>query len=462
MPGLGLVGKVAREGGHLAERAAKDAARGAVWAAAAPRPRSGGTSSLERARAHNAERGANWRDALDESRARRRAAGTPGSRGEVAVPDESVIEPTASNVTQPPKTAAELAGDMERAREKSALADPDDGPVMRMRPRQEEEAIALLNRVLTEIVLLLQEYVWFPSPAAYIAIALWIVHAACRDGERNLLWRASPRLLITSLLNGSGKTTVLEIIGMILRAADGVMLHTTPYGLATTLGVENSVALVDDIQLCFGATGEAGKDLMKVLLGSYKRGATWRSGKGNGRRTPSYGPVGSAGKDEIIKKLRQAPQVKDFLARSVIIRTGRPAVYMPELDESADERCEKIAVALEAVAGQLQDAFLAAARKLAEQNRGHTITDGDGGRTAQIWRPLFAVAMVAGGEWIRAAVASADQLTAGSGDLISAEEALRSLRRDVGSDADGTAGAPAPSIWTGEFATLAGLTETEG
>ena len=100
------------------------------------------------------------------------------------------------------------------------------------------------------------------------------------------------------------------------------------------------------------------------------------------------------GKDELLTK--RAEDLADLFARCApIVRMERPARYMPEMGEEAEDRAQRIAPALKAVTGALQGELRAAAKSLAAQNAGQDITEGDGGRTAQVWRPLLAVARVA-------------------------------------------------------------------
>ena len=128
------------------------------------------------------------------------------------------------------------------------------------------------------------------------------------------------------------------------------------------------------------------------------------------------------GKDELLTK--RGDVLADLFARSVIIRMERPDRYMPEVDEDAESRADTLGRALAAITGALGPQLREAARDLAAENRGQVITDGDGGRTAQIWRPLLAVARVAGGPRPQAAQDAMAELAAASGDLLAAQEAL--------------------------------------
>jgi energy-coupling factor transporter ATP-binding protein EcfA2 len=287
--------------------------------------------------------------------------------------------------------------------------------------RREPDASELLRAVLEEIGLYVTDYVSFPSRSAVVAVLGWMAHAAARDSKGDLIWRASPRLLPTSRESGSGKSTLLDILAILLQSRAGRLVKVTPYGLAKIVGALKEVALPDDAQVSLS------KDIIPVLLGGYSRGGTWASGKGKGTLEPVYGAVALAGKDEIITARAQESGVKDLLARSIIIRMERSSSYMPELDEEAEERGAELAKMLEAVIGACLPLLQTAAKQLAAELRGVAVTDPDGARTAQIWRPLHAVYRVAGGPFVAAGHQAAEELTAAAGDLLAVQDALTGL-----------------------------------
>lgn len=292
-------------------------------------------------------------------------------------------------------------------------------------PREIPNAAELLSQLLEELGLYVMDYCEMPSRSSLVAVLLWIAHAAARDAQRDLIWWASPRLLLTSAENGSGKSTLLDLIGILLQSRAGRMVKVTPYGMAKILGAFKEVALPDDAQNTFGVTGEAAKDLLSIMLGSYSRGGTWTSGKSNATIEPVYGAVALAGKDALITK--NAAALADLLARSVIIRMERPKRYMRQMDRRGYARGVALAKSLAAVMGALQGQLLEVAENLAEEAVGQPITEGDGGRTAEIFRPLEAIATVAGGMWAQAFAQAREELSAASGDLIGAENALAGI-----------------------------------
>lgn len=298
-------------------------------------------------------------------------------------------------------------------------------------PRQIPDAAAMLGRVLEGIGLLYTDYVAFPSRSAVIGVVTWTGQAAARDSDGNSIWRAYPRLLLTSRQNGSGKSTVADLTSMLLQCRAGRMSKVTAYGLTKVLGTYKETAIADDCQNVF-RSDKAGTELLTILINGYTPRATWVSGKSDGRIESASGPAMIVGKDDLLTK--RAEFLKDLIDRSAVVRMERPGHYMPEVDEEAEARAASLGATLKAVTAALQGELRQAARDLAEENRGRLIVDGDGGRTAQIWRPMLALARVAGDRWYEATLAAMTELSAAGGDLMKAEDSLAELEdlRDDG------------------------------
>lgn len=304
-----------------------------------------------------------------------------------------------------------------------AMRDPD---AVSTRTRSVPDAREMLGPVLEEIGLLLTDYVAFPSRSAVIGVILWLAQAAARDGDGELAWRAYPRLLVTSRQNGSGKSTLGDLASMMLACRAGRMSKVTPYGLTKVLGKWREAAIADDAQNVF-RSDKAGTELLTILINGYTPRATWVTGKDDGKIENAYGPVMVIGKDDLITK--RAEYLRDLIDRSVTIRMERPERYMPEVGEDAEDRARTLAAALKAVMGSLLPQLKNAARDIEQASSGLVITDGDGGRTRQIWRPMEAVAAVAGGPWPEVAAQARAELSAAAGDLLAAEDALTKMTR---------------------------------
>ena len=275
-------------------------------------------------------------------------------------------------------------------------------------------------QVLGYIRLLLARFVHWPSEAALDAVVLWIAMAAARDNEGVPIWRALARLLLTSEKNGSGKSTVLDLIALVLHSRFGRMPSCTPRALAQILGRYHEVAILDEAQTTFG-TAKRSEDLRKAINAGYTRhaNALAMSG-GKADAVPVFGPVAMAGLDSLITD--GADRLRDTLARSVIIRLDRAPVRMPEVDEDAEDAARLIGNALTAWTSQAGPELIAEARRLARAASEDDDLDAadirDGGRYAQICRPMRACANIAGGRWPEAAQRVVEELaqTAVGGD----------------------------------------------
>jgi hypothetical protein len=182
-------------------------------------------------------------------------------------------------------------------------------------------------------------------------------------------------------------------------------------------------AICDDAQDIF-TTAKTSRELLRVLINGYTPGATWVSGQADGRIEAAEGPAMVVGKDDLITKL--AEFVTDLIARAIVIRLDRPSVYMPQFDREAQGTATALGKALAAITAPLAGDLRAAETELARAMEGQEIREGDGGRIAQIWRPLLATAAVAGDRWPDAMGQAMEEIgTAGYGLLNAADELAR-------------------------------------
>ncbi len=273
-------------------------------------------------------------------------------------------------------------------------------------------------RLLEQAGLFLLDYASFPGPAAAVACTLWAAHAVARDADRNLIWRASPRLLLTSAENGSGKSTVLDLLAILCRSRAGRLGTVTAPGLVQLLGQLREPAFPDEVQSTFG-NGRRAEEVRRIINAGYTRRAAALTGRGaKASLTNVFGPVAMAGLDSLITDTNG--RLADTLSRCIIIRMCRPARRMPELHERGEDRGDAIAAALAGWTASVQGELRLAAQNLADaaaEDADGLDGIGDGGRVAQIWRPLFAVADTAGGMWPTAAREACFELAAAAGDL---------------------------------------------
>lgn len=283
----------------------------------------------------------------------------------------------------------------------------------------------------------LSHYIAWPSEAALTAAVAWIGHAVARErddkGVGQLIWRASPRLLVTSRKRGSGKSTLLDAIVNLTQARDGKMPKITPRAIAETVGQHYDVAVLDEAETIFGQ-GAKNVELQGCLLAGYTKRTNYRV---CGKSIPLFGAVAYAGKDKLITDTK-GEQIGDLLDRSIILRFKAPDQAPPEMDEIAEEDADLLASALVAWTDSCRDQLRQAARDIATEDR-DTERAGDL-RSMQIWRPLRAICRVADGltaeelaegkrgPWETAIDEASWELTAGAAG-VEAQDTLDELTR---------------------------------
>lgn len=288
----------------------------------------------------------------------------------------------------------------------------------------------------------LRYYVEFRSEAQATLVTAWVFHACARDrgdtGMGQLIWRASPRLLVTSRDRGAGKSTLLDLITILTGSKRGKIPKITAAKIARVLGKHCETVALDEAKTIFGS-GAKSLELQGILLAGYTPRASYEVAK---ESLPLFGAVAYAAKDELITETRGS-QIGDLLDRS--LKVALRAAFKPEVDEQAEDDGELLARALVAWtngnrAGLKQSARDIAAEDYAEAERAGVANP----RAVQISRPLRACGRVVGAgaeEDVRAAVA---ELTGGHAGAESADlmAGLRKMRgagegEDLGEDEPG-------------------------
>lgn len=285
-----------------------------------------------------------------------------------------------------------------------AVREPDTitSPDGRMTQAQVLEAIgpehgALILDIAGEY---LRRYSGWPSDAARDAATLWLAHAIARDDAGDLIWHATPRLILTSSERGSGKSTVLDLLAILAHSRFGRVSKVTAPAFARVMGQFQEPLFLDEAKLIFG-TGQKSLDLQGMLLAGYSRRSSALSASGGGLNPPNtFGPVAFAGKDNLITGAGDA--LSDLLDRSIMIRMERPDRHYPEVAEQAEAEGSAVGEILTQWTQVARDDLRGAASDLSAEIAGTQLAPGDDGsglRAAQIWRPLDAIARVAGKDW---------------------------------------------------------------
>jgi hypothetical protein len=267
-------------------------------------------------------------------------------------------------------------------------------------------------RLMTLVKMYLCEYVSFPDDASANLAAAWVLHAVARQrddtGIGPLIWRASPRLLVTSKTRGSGKSTLLDLILILTQSRRGKIPNITPAKFAKVVGKYFETVCLDEAKTILGS-GSKSLELQGVLLAGYTPRASYEVSNVS---LPLFSAVAWAGKDELITET-SGSQIGDLLDRSLTLRLRPPARPMPEIDEQAEDDGETLAALLVAWTDSRRGELIQAARDLAVEDRERAL-DGANLRAIQISRPLRACGRVAGGGWEDVITDSLEQLTEGA------------------------------------------------
>lgn len=237
--------------------------------------------------------------------------------------------------------------------------------------------------ILTDVRDFIRRFCVLPGEAELTAITLWVAHTHIVEHLY-----ITPRLAVLSPEPGSGKTRVLEIVGLLV--TDPMLsLSASSAAIFRSLAKRQMTLLFDEIDAIWGGRGkdDGREDLRALINAGYKRGATIPRCVGRDHdvtQFPAFGPVALAGLDELPNTI---------MSRSLIIRM-RP--------RAADEYAAQYRSRQNDPEGNaLRDRLAAWLRPRGPQIGEVTpkLPPGVEDRPAELWEGLIAIADAAGGEW---------------------------------------------------------------
>lgn len=241
------------------------------------------------------------------------------------------------------------------------------------------------SEVLTELEVWLGRFISVPDDRDLSLLALWAVstHLALET-------YTSPRLLIDSVMPGSGKTTVLDHFQRLCFAPVQAASLSSPALLVRLLENGIRTICIDEVDRSLAPDKPGVGDLIGILNSGYRRGATRPvlvPGKGGNwvvKEMPTFAPVAMAG---------NSPYLPDD-TRSRAIRV----LLMPDLNGTAEDSDWEY---IEEDALKLGTRIAEFADEVREEVRAMQVDLPDGciGRAKEKWRPLKRVAVAAGGPW---------------------------------------------------------------
>lgn len=245
------------------------------------------------------------------------------------------------------------------------------------------------EEVLRAIAERFRHYVALPSRAED-ALTLWAAHAHAFEAFIH-----TPRLNLCSPEKGCGKTLVLDLLASLVPRP----LRTesiTPAVLFRLVELHKPVLLLDEIDTYLHEADE----LRGLLNAGHKRGAKAYRCEGDQNQVRAFAAFAPA----VLAGIGTLPGT--LHDRSLVVRLVRakPGEVSARFDSRRTlvehELCRKLARWAGDHRGQLEQLDPA-------------LPDGAFNRLADNWRPLFAVAHVAGGDWPRRAAAAFAALTSG-------------------------------------------------
>ena len=251
--------------------------------------------------------------------------------------------------------------------------------------------------LLDDVAAFIRRYVAFPSDAAADAVALWVAHTWTFDR-----FDSTPRLAILSPVKGSGKTRLIEVLGLLVRDPLHTVNATAPV-IFRLVDERAPTLLFDETDAIFGPTAASAHEELRALLNAgHRRGAYALRIVGEGasmvpKEFQAFAPAALAG-------LGSLPDT--ILHRSVVLHMRRRA---------PDEIVEPFRFArARAAADPLRDRLAAWAARHGDALEGldPVLPDGVVDRPADVWAPLVAIADLAGGAWPDRARAACVELVA--------------------------------------------------
>jgi len=269
------------------------------------------------------------------------------------------------------------------------LTEPDPWP-------EEVDGDALLDRIVGGLC----RHVVMPAHAAE-AVALWCLHAYAFEA-----WQHTPRLAIGSPEKGCGKSLLLDVIACLVPRA----LQTDSLSEAVAFRLAEShrpIFLIDECDTHLGSKNP--DDGLRGIL---------NSGHAKGKRA-----LRCVGDDNTVKGFNTFTPVAlvgiGSLPPTLADRSVRITLHRRRADERVEDFRSDRAEHLRALASQA--ARWTADNKDALRRLDPVMPDGLYNRRADVWRPLIAIADVAGGAWperARQAAVSLENSTDDEGESI--------------------------------------------
>lgn len=242
-----------------------------------------------------------------------------------------------------------------------------------------------VETILDKVRSHLSRYLHTASEVDLDVLALWAVHTHLAAESYT-----TPRLILTSPIPGSGKTTVLEHFERLVPNPVQMSSVSSSALIPRILAAQPSVLLIDEAEKALSPGKPGIGDVLGVLNSGYKIGGKRptlvpsNDGGWESKNLPTFAPVAMAG---------NAPDLpEDTMQRSIVV-TMFPASE-GEVEESDWEVLDPEVLGLGADIAAWADSIRDEVRKTRP-----SVPKGCIGRVKERWLPLKRVAVFAGGDW---------------------------------------------------------------
>jgi hypothetical protein len=234
--------------------------------------------------------------------------------------------------------------------------------------------------LLEELCTFFSRHLSLPSGGKTI-LALWAIHTHCYD-----VFRHTPRLAVRSPEKGCGKTTVLDLLELVV-ARPLAAANVTPAATFRAIESANPTLLIDEADTFLARSQE----LRGVLNAGHKRGGQVVRCVGDDHEPSAFAVFAPAAIAAIGSLPSTIHDRSITLMMKRAIGTERPMPITRET-EAAGHRLASQA------ARWVADNVTELGKAVAD------LPDVLANRKADNWRPLMAIGLVAGGDWLTAAI----------------------------------------------------------
>jgi hypothetical protein len=313
---------------------------------------------------------------------------------EVNLPDGLDLADLLAAADNPTGALAELIAEADAARDEATDVVQDDAA--EVEPLPNDAVAAMLGGVVDT----LDRFVVLPGEHERVALTLFVAHTWAIEGAH-----ATPYMLVVSPEKRSGKSRLLQVLGMLVEKPWGV-IGASEAAMFRKIAKHRPTMLLDEIDAIFGTHSERTEPLRAILNAGNRPGATVARCVGENQDVEDF-PIFCA---KVLAGIDSGHRIPDTIRdRAVTIsmqrRTGAEPVE-PLRHRDADAEAEPIRKALERWAvgavDPLRDAYPDLPADLDD-------------RAAEAWEPLLAIADMAEGTWPERARRAAVALS-GDGD----------------------------------------------